>query len=151
MVWIPIRTDLLSTLIWVQTFCKGYQQKTKVAPSKERAKNTLALHQKSYYQLQKNCQFTMYIERHHKAPIKMASDDTFSDIFFFYPFPPSQDNMSRRVDFSSPGLVTKTVFPDLGVTDGWKVPGIVAKNNYIFSCPLFAILRKCLCNCLQKR
>ena len=25
-VWIQIRTDILSVLIWVQTVCKGYQQ-----------------------------------------------------------------------------------------------------------------------------
>ena len=35
MVWIKIRTDNLSVLIWVQTVCKGYQQTTKVAASKE--------------------------------------------------------------------------------------------------------------------
>ena len=28
MVWIQIRTDILSVLIWVQTVCKCYQQKT---------------------------------------------------------------------------------------------------------------------------
>ena len=27
-VWIQIRTDILSVLIWVQTVCKGYQQTT---------------------------------------------------------------------------------------------------------------------------
>ena len=32
-VWIQIRTDILSGLIWVQTVCKGYQQMTKVAIS----------------------------------------------------------------------------------------------------------------------
>ena len=26
--WIQIRTDILSVLIWVQTVCKGYQQRT---------------------------------------------------------------------------------------------------------------------------
>ena len=31
-------TDILSVLIWVQTVCKGYQQMTKVATSKERVK-----------------------------------------------------------------------------------------------------------------
>ena len=35
-VWIQIRTDILSVLIWVQTVCKGYQQTTKVAASKGR-------------------------------------------------------------------------------------------------------------------
>ena len=30
-VWIQIRTDILSVLIWVQTVCKGLQQTTKVA------------------------------------------------------------------------------------------------------------------------
>ena len=30
MIWIQIRTDILSVLIWVQTVCKGYQQMTKV-------------------------------------------------------------------------------------------------------------------------
>ena len=34
-VWIQIRTDVLSVLIWVQTICKGYQQTTKVAACKE--------------------------------------------------------------------------------------------------------------------
>ena len=38
MIRIPIRTDLLSVLIWFQTVCKGYQQATKVAASKERLK-----------------------------------------------------------------------------------------------------------------
>ena len=38
MVWIQIRTDSLSVLIWVQTVCNGYQQTTKVATSKERVK-----------------------------------------------------------------------------------------------------------------
>ena len=28
MVWFQIRTDILSVLIWIQTFCKGYQQMT---------------------------------------------------------------------------------------------------------------------------
>ena len=35
-VWIHIRTDILLVLIWVQTDCKGYQQTTKIAASKER-------------------------------------------------------------------------------------------------------------------
>ena len=35
-VWIQIRPDVLSGLIWVQTACKGYQQTTKVATSEER-------------------------------------------------------------------------------------------------------------------
>ena len=30
-IWIQIRPDVLSGLIWVQTVCKGYQQTTKVA------------------------------------------------------------------------------------------------------------------------
>ena len=34
-VWIQIRTDILSVLIWVWTVCKCYQQMTKVATSKE--------------------------------------------------------------------------------------------------------------------
>ena len=36
MVWIQIRTDTMSVLIWLQTVCKGYQQTTKVTTSKER-------------------------------------------------------------------------------------------------------------------
>ena len=32
-VWIQIRTDVLSVLIWIQTVCKGYQQVTKFAAS----------------------------------------------------------------------------------------------------------------------
>ena len=37
-VWIKIRTDVLSGLIWVQTVCKGYQQTTIVATSGESVK-----------------------------------------------------------------------------------------------------------------
>ena len=40
MVWIQIRTDILSVLIWVQTICKGLQQTTKVAASKEKSLRT---------------------------------------------------------------------------------------------------------------
>ena len=36
--WIQIRPNILSGLIWVQTVCKGYQQTTKVAPSRQRVK-----------------------------------------------------------------------------------------------------------------
>ena len=35
-VWIQTRTNIFSVPIWVQTVCKGYQQTTKVATSKER-------------------------------------------------------------------------------------------------------------------
>ena len=35
MVWIQIRNDKILVLIWVQTVCKGYQQRTEVATSKE--------------------------------------------------------------------------------------------------------------------
>ena len=35
-VWIKIRPDILPGLTWVQTVCKGYQQTTKVATSRER-------------------------------------------------------------------------------------------------------------------
>ena len=38
MVWIQIRTDVQSVLIWVQTVCKGYQLTTRVAASKEELK-----------------------------------------------------------------------------------------------------------------
>ena len=34
-VWIQIRTDILSVLIWFQTVCKAYQQTTKVTTSEE--------------------------------------------------------------------------------------------------------------------
>ena len=37
-VWIQIRPDILSGLIWVQTVCKGHQQTPKVAPSEQRVK-----------------------------------------------------------------------------------------------------------------
>ena len=37
-IWIQIRTDTLSVLIWVQTVCKVYQQMAEVPASKERAK-----------------------------------------------------------------------------------------------------------------
>ena len=36
MVWIQIRTDILSVPIWVQTVCNGYQHTTKVAASMKR-------------------------------------------------------------------------------------------------------------------
>ena len=41
MVWTQIKTDILSVLIWVQIVCKGYQQMTKVAVSKESSKVSL--------------------------------------------------------------------------------------------------------------
>ena len=42
--------DALSVLIWVQTVCKGYQQTTKVAASKERGEPfTLCLLKMSKY------------------------------------------------------------------------------------------------------
>ena len=37
-IWIQIRPDILSGLIWVQTVCKGYQQTTTVAPRGQRVK-----------------------------------------------------------------------------------------------------------------
>ena len=37
-VWIQIRTDIVSGLIWVQTVCKGYQQTAIVTARKERLK-----------------------------------------------------------------------------------------------------------------
>ena len=42
-VWIQIMTDILSVLLWVQTVCKGYQQQTKVAASKERVESWIFL------------------------------------------------------------------------------------------------------------
>ena len=44
MVWLQIRTEALSALIWIQTFCKDYQQMTKVATSKEWVKLVLVIH-----------------------------------------------------------------------------------------------------------
>ena len=38
MVWVQIKPDVLSGLIWVQTVYKGYQQTTNVTASKERVK-----------------------------------------------------------------------------------------------------------------
>ena len=35
-VWIQIRTDVVSVLIWIQTVCKDYKQTAKVAACKER-------------------------------------------------------------------------------------------------------------------
>ena len=40
-VWVQIRTDILSVLIWVQTVCNGYQQKTKALTSKELVEKTI--------------------------------------------------------------------------------------------------------------
>ena len=40
MVWIQIRTFIVLVLIWLQTVCKGYQQTTKVAASKESVINS---------------------------------------------------------------------------------------------------------------
>ena len=37
--WVQIRSDKNSGLVWVQTVCKGYQQMTKVATSRERVKS----------------------------------------------------------------------------------------------------------------
>ena len=112
MVWISfVYPDLGPNL------CKGYQQMMKLLLAS--------------YELKSNCQYTMYIARHHKAPIKMAADDTFSGIFSFTLFPPVKTMQAEKWIFPAQ-LVTKTVPPGLGVTDGWKVPGIVAENNYIF-------------------
>ena len=36
-VWLQIRTDILSVLIWVQTVYKGYQQTSNVTAGMERA------------------------------------------------------------------------------------------------------------------
>ena len=41
-VWIQIRPDILSGLIWIQTICKGYQQMAKVTASKERIKGKIS-------------------------------------------------------------------------------------------------------------
>ena len=41
--WIKIRPDILSSLIWVQTVCKGCQQIAKVVPSRQRVLNTKEL------------------------------------------------------------------------------------------------------------
>ena len=38
-VWIQIQRDILSSLVWVQTVCKGYQRTTKVASSRQRVDN----------------------------------------------------------------------------------------------------------------
>ena len=38
MVWILIRTDILSVLTWLQIVCKGYQQTPEVPTSNERVK-----------------------------------------------------------------------------------------------------------------
>ena len=46
-VWIQIRTDIMSVLIWVQMVCKGYQQMTKVTASKERVNPQSANRNKS--------------------------------------------------------------------------------------------------------
>ena len=35
-IWIQIRTDIMSVLIWVKTVCKGYQKTNKVPASKGR-------------------------------------------------------------------------------------------------------------------
>ena len=43
MVWIQIRTNILSVLIWVQTVCKDYQHTTKVSFSLVR-KNVNSFH-----------------------------------------------------------------------------------------------------------
>ena len=37
-VWVQVRPDILSGLIWVQTVSKGYKQTTKVATNGERVK-----------------------------------------------------------------------------------------------------------------
>ena len=42
-VWIQIRTKMLLVLIWFHTTCKGYQQTTKVATSKESINKVLSL------------------------------------------------------------------------------------------------------------
>ena len=55
-IWIQIRTDVLSVLIWIQTVCKGYQQKTKVAASKERV-NVIRTANKRLHHMLHMCSF----------------------------------------------------------------------------------------------
>ena len=40
-VWIQIKTNILLILIWVQTVCKAYQQRTKVTASKDRVNDKI--------------------------------------------------------------------------------------------------------------
>ena len=40
-IWMQIRPNSLSGLIWVQTVCTGYQQMTKVATGRERVKKSV--------------------------------------------------------------------------------------------------------------
>ena len=42
-VWIQIRADILSALIWVQTVCKGYQQMTKSSLARREIKPPIKL------------------------------------------------------------------------------------------------------------
>ena len=48
-VWIQIRPDILSGLIWVQTVCKSNQQTTKVATSGERVKLLISREKKNCF------------------------------------------------------------------------------------------------------
>ena len=52
-VWIQVRTDILSVLIWAQTVCKGYQQKTNSPLARKELKTTPynLRHQKRYWLL----------------------------------------------------------------------------------------------------
>ena len=54
-VWMQIRTDSMSVLIWVQTVCNGYQQMTKIDAIKERVKhlNRLSIEELIKYALAK--------------------------------------------------------------------------------------------------
>ena len=63
-VWIQIRPDILSGLIWVQTVCKGYQQMTKVATRGERVKASSGIPLRPFLKWEEINWYTVWIGRH---------------------------------------------------------------------------------------
>ena len=65
-VWIQIRPDILSGLIWVQTVCRGYQQMTKVGRVKAQAMSMSSSVYLSRY-LQHKIQLGMWVQGRFKS------------------------------------------------------------------------------------
>ena len=73
-VWIQIRTNILLVLIRGQTVCKGYQQTTKVAASKERVYPYPAIYQ--------NCHLHSHLPMYFGRPLS-KQNGTRSDCSFW--------------------------------------------------------------------
>ena len=70
MVWIRIRSHVLSVLIWFETVCKGNQQTTKVAASMEQVKQT-KLHELAHLILCKKISLDIFCPKNLSAAVSI--------------------------------------------------------------------------------